>query len=109
MIAPEKRHGREAFLCAENISGSSLALALRHDPVLDANATGARVRPARNIAGGKDAGDVCFQEFVHQHTAISGDIGVLREADVWPHADPDHHQVAAQEYSIVESHMHVAP
>src|SRR4029077_2892879 len=64
MIAPEKWRTDERLACAENVARRSLPLPFCHHPVLHTNATCARIGPPRDIAGGKDSWDICFQKFV---------------------------------------------
>ena len=64
MIAPEEWRECERFACAENIARGSLTLALSHNPVFHPDAARARIRPARNVARGKNSRNVCFQKLV---------------------------------------------
>ena len=88
VIAPEEWRDRERFACAENIARRSLTLALSHNPVFHANPAGARIGPARNVARGKNSGNVRFQKLVYQHAVVSRDACLLSEASVWADADP---------------------
>src|SRR5215467_1757348 len=82
MIAPEERWNRETFACAKNIARCGLTLALGNNPVFYADPSGARVRPARDVAGGENSGNVCFQEFVDQHTVVGRDSCLLSKTCV---------------------------
>ena len=90
MIAPEEWRDRERFACAENIARRSLTLALSHNPVFHADPACARIGPARNVAGGKDSGNVRFQKLVYQHTVVSCDARLLSKMCVWANADSNH-------------------
>ena len=65
MVAPKKWRRGEGLVRAENVARGRLTLALGHDPMLDANATHARVGPARDVTGSKNCGHVCFQKFIN--------------------------------------------
>ena len=69
MIAPEERRNRERLARSENIARGSLTLTSLH-PVFHANSAGTRIGPARDVARGKNAGNVGFQELVY-HTPLS--------------------------------------
>src|SRR4030095_5389527 len=57
VLTPEKRHRIEPLATPKDVPRRDLALALRHDPVLDADAIARmRIRPPRDIARGKHAG-----------------------------------------------------
>src|SRR5690606_37103394 len=76
MLAPEERHVVERRAFAEHVKSSGLALALGNHPVLDTDALPRnRIGPARDIAGGKDAGDAGFETFVDADTAVEGKAG----------------------------------
>src|SRR5262245_7088170 len=91
MIAPEKWRDDERLARSEHVPGGSLTLALRDDPVLHANAARARIGPARNVARGKNSGNVRFQKLVYQHTVVSRDARLLSKMRVWANANSDNH------------------
>src|SRR6516162_6134451 len=91
MIAPEEWRDRERRACAQDVAGGSLTLALSHNPVFDADPAGARIGPARNVAGGKNSGNVRFQKLVDQHTVLSCDARLLSKLYVWPNAYSHNH------------------
>src|SRR5437667_3527599 len=107
MIAPEKWRSDESLSRAENVARRSLPLALGHDPVLDAYAARARIGPARDIAGCKDSGHICFQKFVDQYAVVGRDSCCFSKRYVWAHADPHNDQVAIQSCPVIELHISV--
>ena len=91
MIAPEESRDRERLACAEDVAGGSLTLALRYHPVFDADPAGARIGPSRDVAGGKNSGNVRFQKLVDQHTVVSRDACLFSKMRVWANTDPNNH------------------
>src|SRR5215831_18307947 len=58
MLTPEERHRVELLALAHHVERRGLALALRHDPVLDADVLpGMRIGPTRDVASSIDARD----------------------------------------------------
>src|SRR5262249_45391406 len=90
--APEERRRREARVAAEHVLGGGLALALRHRPVLDANALAVEAGIAGDVAGGVDAGDAGLHPIVDEHAEVVLDVAArgLRELDAGPDADAHH-------------------
>jgi hypothetical protein len=81
MLAPEEGHGVEAFAAAEDVARRRLALALGHDPVLDADALAAvRIGPARDVAGGEDAGGTGLEILVDGDALVGGEADGLGRA-----------------------------
>src|SRR5215813_9216449 len=91
VIAPEEWRDRERLACAEDVAGGGLTLTLRYNPVFDTDPAGARIGPARNVARGKNSGNVRFQKLVYQHTVGSRDARLLSKMCVWADADSDNH------------------
>src|SRR5690606_2134541 len=88
----------------EDVARRGLALPLRDGPVLDADAlTGARVRPARDVAGGVDAGRAGLEKRVDEDAVVDLEAGGLRQRGPGPHADADHDQVRGQRLAIIEA------
>ena len=101
VLAPEEGHGVESVTLAQDVSRRRLALTLRHDPVLDPDAlAGVRIRPARDVAGGKDAGSAGLEPLVHQDPAVDREAGLLRQLDVGPDADAGHHEVGREPLAV---------
>src|SRR6266487_4614354 len=105
MITPKKRRHSESLTRAKNVARSSLALALSHDPVLDAHTTRVRIGPTRDVAGCKNSRDVRFQKFVDHDAVVSGNARFFGQRYIWPNADSHDHQVAIQNRSIIQLHM----
>ena len=62
--------------------------------MLDADGlAGMRIGPARDIAGGIDAGNAGFAVSIHDDATIDGEAGLLGQRQTRPHADADHHEV----------------
>ena len=91
MIAPEEWRDRERLACADDVAGGSLTLALRYNPVFDTDPAGAWIGPARNIARGRNSGNVRFQKLVDQHTVVSCDPRLLSKLRVWVNTDSHNH------------------
>src|SRR6202011_719438 len=88
MHAPEERHGVEWLPPAQHVARRGLPLALGDDPVLDADLLAAmRVRPAREITGGEDAGDAGFEILVDGDAAVDRQPRLFGEPDHRPDAD----------------------
>src|SRR5437764_13647320 len=102
MIAPEKWRRNESFTCAENIARRSLPLPFCHDPVLYPNAACARIGPARDIAGGKDSRDVCFQKFIYQYAFVRRDLCFFSKRSIRTHAYSNDHQVTIKTRPIIK-------
>src|SRR5947208_12181949 len=79
MVAPKKWWHREGFPRPQNISSRSLALSLRYHPMFHPDATGTRIGPARNIAGGENSWHICFQKFIYQHAIVGGNAGFFSQ------------------------------
>src|ERR1019366_6516680 len=80
VLAPEKRHGGEALAPPQHVAGRDLALALRHDPVLDAHAiAGPGIGPARDVARGEHAGRAGFEILADGDPAVHRQAGLLGE------------------------------
>src|SRR6266566_2680229 len=107
MIAPKKRRHGESLTRAKNVARSSLALALSHDPVLDAHTTRVRIGPTRDVAGCKNSRDVRFQKFVDHDAVVSGNARFFGQRYIWPNADSHDHQVAIQNCFVIELHVPV--
>src|SRR5688572_24601515 len=74
LLGPEERYGIETLAPPEDVARRGLPLALGHHPVLDADAlAGERIRPARDVAGGEDAGDAGFEVLVDRDATIGGE------------------------------------
>src|SRR5437762_7637646 len=107
MITPKKRRHSESLTRAKNVARSSLTLALSHDPVLDAHTARARIGPTRDVAGGKNSGDVRFQKFVDHDAVVSDNARFFGQRYIWPNADSHDHQVAIQNRSVIELHVSI--
>src|SRR5436190_9687929 len=105
MITPKKRRHSESLTRAKNVARSSLALALSHDPVLDAHTALVRIGPTRDVAGCKNSRDVRFQTFVDHDAVVSGNARFFGQRYIWPNADSHYHQGAIQNRSVIELHM----
>lgn len=71
LARPKERHGIKTFAMSENVSRGDLSLALGDDPVFDAKRLARMgVRPASNVARGKDPRHACFEVFVDDNAAI---------------------------------------
>ena len=83
VLAPEERHGVEALAPAEDVARRRLALAFGDHPVLDADPI-ARVRigPARDVAGGEDAGRAGLEVLVDGDAAVDREAGLSRPASI---------------------------
>src|ERR1700719_3747427 len=74
MLAPEEGRPGVALAAAEHVARGGLALALGHDPVLDAQPLAAvAIGPAGDVAGGVDAGHAGLEIVVDEHAAIDGE------------------------------------
>ena len=72
---------------SKHIECSRLALALRYDPMLNANHfAGVWIGPAGNVAGCEDTGNTCFEVFIHRDTPVDGQPGLLRQGKCRPGA-----------------------
>src|SRR5262245_18525157 len=97
MHAPEERDSGEFYCSTQHVERRCLALTLRNNPVLDANIlAGMRIRPAGDIAGGKNVLNTRLKIAVHQHTAIKRQAGCLGKLSARANSDPDHHKVGLQ-------------
>src|ERR1700674_1910502 len=97
MHVPEKRHGVEWLPPAEHVARRGLPLALGNNPVLDADLLAAvRVRPAREITGGENAGDAGFEILVDGDAAVDREPGMLGKPDRRLDADTDDHEIRCQ-------------
>src|ERR1700730_5606748 len=85
VLAPEERHGGEPLAAAEHVARGDLALALGHDPMLDAHGFAtASSRPAGDVAGGEDAGNAGLESLVDQDAAIERQPGARGEIEARP-------------------------
>src|SRR5262249_26041258 len=107
MIAPEEWRIRKWLARAENVACGGLALALGQDPVLDAYPARARIRPARDVAGGKNSGNVSLHKFIDQNAVVGRDPCFFSKRSVWAYADPCNHQVTLQSRSVIELYISV--
>src|SRR5438876_3011976 len=88
VLAPEERHGREGLAVSQHVERGGLALALGHDPMLDANIGAAvRVGPAGDIAGREDTGRAGFEIRIDDDPAI--ELEARRFGETGPRAYPD--------------------
>src|SRR6202161_686470 len=91
MLAPEERHRIERLARAQHVARRGLALAFRHHPMLDPDIFfRMRIGPARDIAGGKDAGNAAFEEFIHRDATVEFQAGRFGQGQARTHADADH-------------------
>lgn len=82
LTRPEEWHGIESLATAQDIACGDLSLAQRYPPVLDANESARMgIRPAGDVAGGKNSGDAGFEIFVDHDTAIHLQPSLLRECE----------------------------
>ena len=93
MVAPEKWRIAERLSRAEHIPRCNLPLSLRDHPMLYPDPASARVRPARNIAGGKDSRNVGLQKFIDQHTIVDSNACFFSKMSVRPHANSNHDEI----------------
>src|SRR6188474_148486 len=107
MIAPEEWRSRERLARAENIARGGLTLALSDNPVFHADSAGARIWPARNVARGKNSGNVRFQKLIYQHAVVSRDACLFNKTRVWANTNSNNYQIAVQFRPIVELHISV--
>src|SRR5919106_1226026 len=94
MIAPEKWRQNERLARAENVARRGLTLALGYDPMLHPNAPSTRIRPARNVPGGKHPWHAGLQVFIDYDAVVSGNPRFFGERGVRPHTDSDHDEIA---------------
>src|SRR3546814_12322216 len=94
MHAPEERHGIERLASAQHVACRGLPLALRDNPVLDADLlAGVRVGPACEIAGREDAGGAGFEIFVDDDATVRREPRLLEDAECRPDTDADDHPI----------------
>src|SRR4029453_17694335 len=97
VLTPEERNIGKPLPLSEHVARGRLTLPLRHHPVFDPQMLAtARVGPARDVAGGKDAGYAGLEIFVHRHAAIDLETGALGQLDSRPHTDAADHQAGRQ-------------
>jgi len=97
VLAPERRDGIEGLASPEHIQRRDLSLAFRDHPVLDPNGlAGARIWPARDVAGGEDARSAGLQHGVHRNAAIDLEARGLGEPYPWAHAETPDDEVSIQ-------------
>ena len=63
---------------------------------------GMRIGPARDVAGGKDAGDAGFEIGIDGDAAIDRKAGLLGQRQPRPHADADHDQIGLERAAALE-------
>ena len=72
VLAPEERHRVERFAAPEHVARRDLPLALGDHPVLDSDALSRmRIRPPRDVAGGKDPAGARLEVLVDDHALSS--------------------------------------
>ena len=97
MLAPEEGHGVEGLALAQHVARRGLALALGHDPVLDADRLAAvRIGPARDVAGGEDAGRAGLEILVDHDAAVDREPGRLGQLDRAAARRRPHHQIGLE-------------
>src|SRR6185295_19334488 len=90
-------HGVETLAAAQDVARRRLALALGDDPVLDADALAAvRIGPARDVAGGVEAGRAGLEVFVDREALVGGEAGRLGQRQRRAHADADDDEVGGE-------------
>src|SRR5438045_790695 len=105
MIAPKEGRRSEWLSRAENVACGSLALTLRHNPMLNAYVTRARIGPTRDVAGGKNPRNTRFQEFIDQHAIVGRDPCFFSKRSVRAHTDSYDNEVGVQNRPIIELHI----
>src|SRR6266550_2384657 len=86
--APEERDGIEALARAENVAGRCLALALRDDPMLDADrAAAVGIRPARDVPRRENVRRARLETFVDDDALVLFETKGIRELRPGPNAD----------------------
>ena len=100
VLAPEERRCGEIFALAEHVQRRDLSLALRHDPMLDADGLAAqRIRPARDVAGGENSRRIRFETGVDDDAPIDPEACPLGELDARAHAETGHDQIGLKDAS----------
>ncbi len=95
MGAPEEGNRAEALTGAEYVARRGLPLALRDDPVLDADpVAGERVRVAGDVPRGVHVRGTRLEVFVHDDAAVGREARALGQRDVGPHADAGDDEIA---------------
>ena len=80
MLGPEERDGAKYFPLTKNIACRGLSLAFCHYKMFDADSFAAEpVRPARDVAGCKDARDASFEVLVDDDAAINREPCLFRQ------------------------------
>ena len=105
VLTPEERDGIEALAIPQHVAGGDLALALRDDPVLDADAlAGTRIGPARHVPCGEDPGRARFEVLVHGDATVQRQACLLGESGRRPDADTHHDEVGIESRASAERH-----
>src|SRR4029079_1594795 len=103
VLAPEERHGVKRLAIAENVAGCRLPLALGHDPMLHANAAlRIRIGPARDVAGGENAGRACLQVGIDKDAVVHGEARFGGELYVSRHTDASNDKVVNDTLAVLE-------
>ena len=97
VLAPEEGNRIEALAPAEDVACGHLSLALRDHPVFHPDAVaGVRVGPPGDVTRREDAGRACFEELVHEHTAIGRQPRALGKHRRGTDADAHHHDIGIE-------------
>ena len=103
--APEERHGVEPVAQSEDVARGCLALALRHHPVLHADAlAGVGIRPAGDVPGREDAGCAGLEPRIDHQPAVEREPGGFSQRQVRPHPDARDEQVGGEPLAALEDH-----
>src|SRR5215217_7167483 len=106
VLAPEEWHRIEDLLLAKHVSGSSLALSLRHHPVLHPDTlTGMRIGPTRDVTGREHVRRAGLQELIDRYAPVQRESSPFGQLQIGPHANPGHNQVGLQAVAILQHHL----
>src|SRR5829696_2152027 len=106
VLAPEEGHRIERDLLAKHVARGSLALSLRHHPVLHPDAlTGMRIGPARDVTGREQVRCAGLQELIDGHAPVQGQSGPLGQLQVGSHPNAGDNQVGLQAIAVVQHHL----